>query len=106
MGAANCLARLANSFRCDGTTIDHDPLVRRRRITRDRFAFGEVEATAERNGPNAHARLSRSSSPLKTCVAEPRMRIGAPDVQSIVSEPPLMSTRTGEVTRFVAIAAT
>ena len=52
-----------------------------RRGARDRLALGEVEAATERDGLDAHCSASRSSSPSKTCVALPRMRIGSPGAQ-------------------------
>ena len=43
---------------------------------------------------------------MNTWVAAPRMRIGSPGAQPMVSVPPGMCTLTGDVARFEAIAAT
>src|SRR4029453_4903258 len=106
MGMADCLARLAHRLIGDGAAVDDDPVAASGRVSRDRVAFGEVEPAAEGDRLDAHVRASRSSSPSNTCVALPRMRTASPGAQAIVSEPPGMVTFTGEVTRFVLIAAT
>ena len=64
------------------TTIQSSPGGRR---AGDRLALGEIEAAAERDRLDAHCSASRSSSPSKTWVAAPRMRIGSPGAQVIVS---------------------
>src|SRR5690348_16459908 len=100
------LARLAHRFVGHGAAVDDDPVLACRSRARDRLAFSEVEPAAEGDSLDAHCRASRSSSPSNTCVAPPRIRMGWPGAQSIVRLPPVMSTRTGDLARFVAMAAT
>src|SRR3569623_2864292 len=88
MRAADGLFRLPNRLGCDGAAIDHDPVLAGGRRVGDGFRFREVEAAAQRDGLDAHDSASRSSSPQNTWVAEPRMQIGSPGAQAIVSAPP------------------
>src|SRR5206468_4351613 len=103
---ADRLAGLAHGFAGDGATVDDDPVLIQRSGAGDRLGLGEVQAAAETDGLDAHCSASKLSSPLKTWVAVPRIRIGWPEAQSIVRLPPVMSTLTGDSARLVTIAAT
>src|SRR6185369_7557833 len=100
------LPRLPHGLAGHGAAVDDDPVLVRGRRARDRLAFGEVEPATEGDRFDAHDKVSRSSSPLKTCVAVPRMRIGCPGSHAIVSEPPGIVTLTGDSARLLRIAAT
>src|SRR4051794_27814991 len=106
VGSANGLPRLAHGLVGDRAAVDDDPILVGGRRSRDGLGLGEVEPAAERNRLDPHCSASRSSSPLKTCVALPRIRIGSPGAQLTVRLPPVMSTLTGASARFVTIAAT
>src|SRR5207244_483195 len=103
---ADRLAGLAHGLVGDGAAVDDDPVLIGRSGARNCLALGEIEAAAERDRLDAHLSAPKSRSPLKTCVALPRMRIGCPGSQAIVSDPPGMLTLTGDFARFVLIAAT
>src|SRR4051812_10042063 len=105
MRLADLLAGLPHGFVGHRAAVDDYPVLLRRRSTRDRVAFGKIEPAAERDGLDGHCSASRSSSPSKTWVAVPRMRIGSPGAQPMVSVPPGIVTLTGEIARLDRIAA-
>src|SRR5262249_55232390 len=92
MCAADRLSRLADRFIGNRTAVYDNPVLVSGGGARDGIAFREVEATAERDRFDGHVSVSKSSSPLNTWVAAPRMRIGWPGSHEIVRLPPVMST--------------
>src|SRR5438477_380762 len=106
MRVADRLAGLAHRLIRHRAAVHDDPVLIRRSGASDGLGLREIEAAAETDGLDAHCSASKSSSPLKTWVAVPRIRIGWPGAHSIVRLPPVMSTRTGDSARLVAIAAT
>src|SRR3954451_2974899 len=106
MSAADRLPCLAHRLVGHGAAVHDNPIFARRRGARDCLALGEVEPAAQRDGLDAHCSASRSSSPSKTCVAPPRIRMRSPGAHSTVRLPPVISTLTGDWARLVAIAAT
>src|SRR5438105_1894891 len=69
------LASLPHRFIRHRAAVDHNPIFAGRSGARNCLALREIEAAAERDRLDAHVRASKSRSPLKTCVALPRMRI-------------------------------
>src|SRR3569623_2519052 len=88
MRAPDCLLRLPDGRVGVRAAGDDDPVLASGCRAGDGFRFREVEAAAQRDGLDAHDSASRSSSPQNTWVAEPRMQIGSPGAQAIVSAPP------------------
>src|SRR3546814_490772 len=96
LGPADRLPRLAHRFVGDGTAVDDDEVVLVRREVPHCHALGGIQAAAQGDHLGAaHPRVSRSISPVKTCVAGPDMRMRPPGSQSTVSEPPGSRTSTG-----------
>src|SRR3546814_2965183 len=66
----------------DGTAVDDDEVVLVRREVPHCHALGGIQAAAQGDHLGAaHPRVSRSISPVKTCVAGPDMRMRPPGSQ-------------------------
>ena len=104
MRAADRLAGLAHRLVGDGAAVDDDRIVAGERA--HRLALGEVEPAAEGDRLGASGERLQVDLALNTWVAGPRMRIGSPGAQPMVSAPPGMCTLTGDVAFFWTIAAT
>src|SRR3546814_2740359 len=87
--APDRLAGLAHGFIGDSAAIDDDEIVLPAGQCPHGFAFGDVEAAAQRDDfGTAHPKRLQSASPSKTEVAGPVMRIDPPGVQPMSRSPP------------------